>query len=200
MVYAASRRSGRGYMDFLIVLFIGISLAFDCFAVSLSAGSHGNGRRHSLALLLGSCFGIFQAGMLFLGHFGAFSLIHLISGLDHWVAFGILVLIGSKMMFDGVRGDEEEGSRNFFSPETLVALSLATSIDALGVGLSLALIGDGIVRIAIVAGLVSFLFSVAGIYLGRRLSERFGKRFEIVGGIILIAIGTRILLEHLFSA
>jgi len=85
---------------------------------------------------------------------------------------------------------------NFFSLGTLIALSVATSIDALGVGLSLALIAESILVVALAAGVVSFLFSVVGALLGGRLAERFGNRFEIIGGLILIVIGTRILLEH----
>jgi len=101
------------------------------------------------------------------------------------------------MVYGGTGAGEGEKVKDYFSPGTLLALSLATSIDALGVGLSFALIGDGMVVMALVAAVVSFLFSVAGTFLGGRLSERFGERFEIIGGMILIVIGTRILLEHM---
>jgi len=183
-------------MDLLVVLFLGISLALDCFAVSLSAASHGQGKRLGLGLVLGSCFGVSQAGMLLAGSFAGYFMVDLISGFDHWVAFGILLAVGLKMICEGVKGNGEGGEKNFFSLGTLIALSVATSIDALGVGLSLALIAESILVVALAAGVVSFLFSVVGALLGGRLAERFGNRFEVIGGLILIVIGTRILLEH----
>jgi putative Mn2+ efflux pump MntP len=184
-------------MDILLILFLGISLAFDCFAVSLSAGSCSQEKRLHTALVLGSCFGVFQGGMFLAGFFSARFLVFLVSAFDHWVAFGILLVVGLKMVYEGIGVSESEGVKNYFSPETLVVLSLATSIDALGVGLSYALIGDGVVVMALVAGVVSFLFSVTGTFLGGKLSEHFGERFEIIGGLILIAIGIRIVLEHM---
>lgn len=184
-------------MDPFLILFLGISLAFDCFAVSLSAGSRSPEKRLRIALVLGSCFGVFQGGMFLAGYFSAGFLVYLVSAFDHWVAFGILLVVGLKMVYGGTGAGEGENVKDYFSPGTLLALSLATSIDALGVGLSFALIGDGMVVMALVAAVVSFLFSVAGTFLGGRLSERFGERFEIIGGMILIVIGTRILLEHM---
>lgn len=184
-------------MDLFLILFLGIPLAFDCFAVSLSAGSRSPGKRLHIALVLGSSFGVFQGGMLLAGFFSAGFLVFLVSAFDHWLAFGILLVVGLKMVYEGIGERKGEKVKDYFSLGTLLALSLATSIDALGVGLSFALIGDGIVVMALVAGVVSFLFSVAGTFLGGRLSERFGDRFEIIGGVILIAIGTRILLEHM---
>lgn len=184
-------------MDLFLILFLGISLAIDCFAVSLSAGSRSPEKRLHIALVLGTCFGVFQGGMLLAGFFSAGFLVFLVPAFDHWVAFGILLVVGLKMVYEGISEREGDKVKNYFSLVTLLALSFATSIDALGVGLSFALIGDGIVIMSLIAGVMSFLFSVAGTFLGGRLSERYGEKFEIIGGMILIAIGTRILLEHM---
>ncbi|MCQ8894505.1 MAG: manganese efflux pump MntP family protein [Methanolinea sp.] len=184
-------------MEILLVVLIGISLAIDCFAVSISAASSCPGKKIPLSLVLGTFFGVFQAGMILAGYFGGSSLVGVIGGFDHWVAFGILCLVGGKMVYEGLYGEEGVRKTDFFSLPTLGVLSLATSMDALGVGLSLAFIADGIFLVALGAGLISFLFAISGVALGDRLALHYGKRFEVIGGLILVAIGIRILTGHL---
>jgi putative Mn2+ efflux pump MntP len=121
-----------------------------------------------------------------------------IASFDHWLAFGLLALVGSKMIL-GARSDGHGERRSLNDPTSgwdLVMLSIATSIDALAVGLSLALIGSGIVLPALVIGLVAAAFTSAGMLLGRQIGTRWGKRVEILGGLILFAIGIKIVLEH----
>ncbi|MEM2123999.1 MAG: manganese efflux pump [Methanolinea sp.] len=183
-------------MDPHVVLALAVSLAIDCFAVSLSAGNRDREKRLRTGLVLGLCFGAFQSGMVLAGHLSASALVAVISRFDHWVAFGILSLIGVKMVAEGA-GNGGESTFCDISPGTVVALSVATSLDALGVGFSLGFVSGGIVPVAVAAGVASFLFSLWGSLLGGRLAEKYGRRFEIVGGVVLAAIGTRILLEHL---
>jgi len=115
---------------------------------------------------------------------------------DHWIAFAILSLIGVKMLYEGIRGDADRMHRDYFAPSPLVILAVATSIDSLGVGLSLAFVEDSILAVAVAAGAISFIFSFTGAMLGGVMTRRFGEKTEILGGVILIGIGIRILLEH----
>lgn len=183
-------------MDPRIVLGLAVSLAIDCFAVSLSAGNRDREKRLRTGLVLGLCFCAFQSGMIIAGHLSASALVAVISRFDHWVAFGILLFIGLKMIAEGA-GNEEERMFDDLSLGTVMALSIATSLDALGVGFSLGFISGGIVPMAVAAGVASFLFSLWGSLLGGKLAEEYGRRFEIVGGVVLAAIGTKILSEHL---
>lgn len=183
-------------MDTSLIIFIGISLAMDCFAVSLAAGTSHSRRKFSLALILGTFFGVFQAGMMLMGWGLGSALYALIMHFDHWIAFAILSLIGVKMIYEGIRGDADRMHRDYFAPSPLVILAVATSIDSLGVGLSLAFVEDSILAVAVAAGAISFIFSFAGAMLGGVMTRRFGEKTEILGGVILIGIGIRILLEH----
>lgn len=184
-------------MDFLLIALIGISLAVDCFAVSLSASTADPSRRLRIALVLGSAFGMFQAGMMLLGWAAGSALVEQISVFDHWIAFFILSLIGGKMIYEGLTGEEGCRKSDCLYLPTLFILAVVTSIDSLGVGLSLAFVAQDIFMVATVAGLMSFIFAFAGAMLGGILAGKFGKRFEILGGIILIGIGLRIIVEHL---
>lgn len=124
----------------------------------------------------------------------------IISALDHWIAFGLLALIGAKMIYEGTKKDEDRNGPADLKLHTLLVLSVATSIDALMVGFSFAFLGilqTSIVLPIAVIGTVTFGLSLVGFYFGCGLGKRFGHRIEIVGGLVLIAIGLRILLEHL---
>ncbi|MCU0631806.1 MAG: manganese efflux pump MntP family protein [Methanolinea sp.] len=183
-------------MDLPIIILVGISLAIDCFAVSLAAATSNPSRRIHLALVMGAFFGLFQAGMMLLGWVAGSAMVNQISGFDHWFAFIILSLIGGKMIYEGLFGGEERKKPDYFSLSTLLILAVATSIDSLGVGLSLAFVAQNIFLVAFLTGVISFIFACTGAMLGGILSRRYGERFEILGGIILIGIGLRILLEH----
>ena len=184
-------------MDFALIVLVGISLAVDCFAVSLAAAAASPTQRVNLALVLGTAFGLFQAGMMLLGWLAGSALVEQISGIDHWLAFVILLIIGGKMIYEGLTGGEERERRDCLLLPTLFLLAVATSIDSLGVGLTLAFVTQDILIFASVAGIMAFLFACAGAMLGGILAAKYGKGFEVLGGIILIGIGLRILLEHL---
>jgi len=183
-------------MDLSLILLVAIGLAMDCFAVSLAAGTTISSGKTRAALIIAACFGWFQAMMALLGWLAGTWLAPVIASFDHWAAFIILLLIGGKMIVEGFSGEEEQ-RRDYLSIPVLLLLSIATSIDSLGVGLSLALISSGIILEAAVIGLVSLLFAFAGVMVGGRLASRFGRPAEITGGIILILIGIRIIAGHL---
>lgn len=183
-------------METLTVLVIAIALAMDCFAVSLAAGTVIKERRLFSAAVMGIFFGTFQSAMALIGWAAGTWIAATIGFIDHWVAFVILAVIGAKMVYEGFKG-EEAPDRNYLSVPILLILSIVTSIDSLGVGLSFALLSTGIVQAIAIIGLISLIFSFAGVMLGSRLAARFGSPVEIAGGIVLIVIGIRILIEHI---
>mgnify|MGYP001767142151 FL=1 len=185
-------------MEILTVAIIAIALAFDCFAVSLGAGTVIKERRILSAAVMGLFFGGFQMGMALAGWAAGSWIASMIGFIDHWIAFCILAVIGVKMMYEGFIG-EETPDRNYLNLTTLIILAIATSIDSLGVGLSFALLSTGIVLPALIIGITSFIFSFLGVLLGSRLAAHFGRPVEIAGGIVLVGIGIRILAGHLAS-
>ncbi len=185
-------------MDFFLVVLIAIGLAMDCFAVSIAAGAAITSAKTKMALTMALFFGLFQSGMLILGWAAGVSFYDFISGFDHWIAFLILTVIGGKMIFEGLKDEKEKSPGLYTGIPVLLILSIATSIDALGVGLSFALLNTGILASATIIGAVSFIFSFAGVTFGSRLAGILGTKVEIIGGLILIIIGVRILIEHLF--
>lgn len=178
----------------LIVVAVGVSA--DAFAVSLTQGVRVRQRLHRQALVLALAFGLAQAVMPFVGWLLGSQLHAFIAPVDHWVAFGLLLLIGGKMLWEAFRpgGDEEE--RGMLRWRELLGLALATSVDALAVGLSFAFLGVDIVPAIILIGLVTAVLTYAGVLLGHRVGTRFQTPAEIVGGLVLIGIGVKILLEH----
>jgi len=181
-------------MDLATILLSSFALSLDCFAVALAAGIPGGMGRIREALRIALAFGSFQAGMPVLGWIAGEAVLSSISGFDHWIAFALLVIVGARMIHDGIAGEEEAIS---LATGPLLVLSVATSIDALAVGVSFAFLGAGILVPALVIGLFTFAVSFAGALLGGAASERWGKAMEILGGTVLIGIGLRILVEHL---
>jgi putative Mn2+ efflux pump MntP len=184
-------------MSFAEILLIAFGLAMDAFAVCLGAGTtqHIKGPRPIFRLAFH--FGLFQALMPILGWLVGSTIIQWIAPVDHWIAFGLLAFVGVRMIRSGLRGEDESDAVDPSRGATLIILSVATSIDAFAVGLSLAVLGVGIVYPAIVIGLVAGGMSLLGIFLGGRLGKAFGKRMEVIGGLILIAIGVRVVISHL---
>jgi len=181
-------------VDALTLILISLGLAMDAFAVSISCGICGRPRKWKLIAKVGLFFGGFQAGMPLIGWLAGYRLKGLISAVDHWVAFGLLSLIGAKMIYESFVLVEKR-----FDPrktKVLLALAVATSIDALAVGLSFAFLDSGILVPALVIGAVTFLVSSLGVVIGGRVGAVFEKRLEIAGGLILIGIGVKILIEH----
>lgn len=186
-------------MDLFSLLFIGIGLAMDCFAVSLGIGTGNIALSFRPVFRLSFHFGLFQGMMTLLGWLVGSTIAQLIANFDHWVALGLLAWVGTRMIIDGFKKDKDEKKRSDPSRGgTLVLLAVATSLDAMAVGLSLALVNVNIVISSLLIGMISALLSLLGLMLGHRLGVAFGKRMEIVGGLILNGIGLRILITHLF--
>jgi putative Mn2+ efflux pump MntP len=186
-------------VSFTEILLLAVALAMDAFAVSLVAGTLKTIRGPRAHFRLAFHFGLFQFLMPLIGWYAGVKIVDLIAAFDHWIAFGLLAFVGGRMLISGFRGDQDAFDGDPSRGYTLIALSVATSIDALAVGLSLGVVRLSIWYPAVVIGLVAAAFSLAGIRLGRKLGVAFGKRMEIIGGLILLAIGLRILLSHLLE-
>lgn len=178
-------------------MLIAVGLAMDAFAVSLGVGTCGQANDRRSIFRLSFHFGLFQAMMPVIGWLAGTTIDQYISTIDHWIAFGLLSYVGGRMVWQGIKGEEASYLGNPSRGRMLVILAVATSIDALAVGLSLAMIGVPVVGPAIMIGVVTFILSFIGLKVGCRLGEKFGQRVEIVGGVILILIGLRILISHL---
>lgn len=178
------------------LLLIAIGLAMDAFAVSVGKGITLKRVRLSHALTAGIWFGGFQALMPIAGFFLATSFADYVTSIDHWIAFGLLMLIGLNMIRETIWGDEESHDNNF-GFRTMLLMAIATSIDAMAVGISMAFLDVNIWTSAAVIGIVTLLLSAAGTYLGHIFGSRLGSKAGILGGIILIAIGIKIVIEHL---
>lgn len=170
----------------------------DAFAVSLGVGTGQVAYSTRSKVRLAFHFGVFQAGMTLFGWLGGNTIEPLIRNLDHWIAFLLLGYVGGKMVWSGFHQDKESYATDPTRGGLMVLLSVATSIDALAVGLSMAILRAPILIPSLVIGVVAFLLSAVGLFCGCYFGGRLGKRMEIVGGLLLIAIGLRILLEHLF--
>jgi manganese efflux pump family protein len=184
-------------MDIATILLIAVGLAMDAFAVSIASGLSTNAQqKRKNALIIASFFGGFQMFMPLIGWAVGLSLQDLIVGIDHWIAFGLLAFIGAKMIFDSTK-KEQESNNGVLRLASLLTLAVATSIDALMVGLSFAFLQTSIILPIIIIGVVTFALSFIGFIFGYALGQVFESRVKIMGGIILILIGVKILLDHL---
>ena len=181
-------------MSFLEILLIAVGLAMDAFAVALSAGTTGHGQKLRPALRISFHFGLFQFLMPVVGWLLGTRLQQYIAGYDRWVAFGLLVFVGAHMIYESFQREPDELPGDPTRGLRLVTLCIATSLDALAVGLSLAMIGQPIWYPSVVIGVVTAVLSLLGIHLGNRLRGTFGKGMELAGGVILIGIGVKLLL------
>lgn len=185
-------------MDFIEVLLIGIGLSMDSFSVSVCKGLTTKKFSWRMALVCGLWFGGFQALMPIVGYLLGTQFQEFIESYDHWIAFGLLFLIGANMIREAVWGNKEEGKNtDSLDVKTMLFLAIATSIDALAVGISFGCIQANIVTAVIVIGVTTFLFSILGVKIGNLFGSKYEKTAGIFGGIILILIGLKILLEHL---
>jgi putative Mn2+ efflux pump MntP len=185
-------------MPVLEVLLIAVSMAMDAFAVCLVAGSLNQASGGRSAFRLSFHFGLFQFIMPVLGWLAGRTLEPIIKNYDHWVAFGLLAFVGGRMILGALQGEEShppDPSRGW----TLVALSIAVSIDALAIGLSLGVLGISVWYPAFVIGVVTGLLSLLGLRLGHQFGSRLGRPVEIIGGLVLIGIGIRIVITHLMG-
>lgn len=170
----------------------------DAMVVSLCAGASGYTSSLRPALRISFAFGLFQAIMPIFGWLAGSVVSNLAAGIDHWLAFGLLAFVGFRMIRSGLQPEGSDPSCDPTQGSTLLILSIATSIDALAVGFSIALLSASILLPAVLIGLVTFSLSYLATHMGRRINLGLGKRMEIVGGLVLTLIGLRILIAHLF--
>ena len=183
----------------LSVILLGIGLSMDAFAVSVCKGLGTTKVQWKHLLCAGAWFGAFQALMPLIGYFLGSSFADLVTKVDHWIAFGLLALIGGNMVREALQGGEEKPADSSFAFKNMLLLAIATSIDALAVGVSLAFLQVNIWLAVAIIGLTTACFSAVGLLIGKKVGSRFHSGAELLGGIILIAIGLKILIEHLFS-
>ena len=184
-------------MSFVEILLIGIGLSMDAFSVSICKGLTTKRFSWKMALICGLWFGFFQALMPMIGYFLGAQFEQFITSVDHWIAFGLLFLIGANMIREALSKKTENVSDAGLGFKTMLLLAIATSIDALAVGISFACIQVKIWSSVLIIGVTTFLFSILGVKIGNVFGSRFEKSAGIIGGIILILIGLKILLEHL---
>ncbi len=183
-------------MDILSILLIALGLAMDAFAVAVSSGFIIKNLKLNNALKIAAFFGTFQLIMPIIGWFAGMTVSRFISGFDHWVAFGLLLIVGLHMIYESLKCGSAGSKINPLNIFVLFTLAIATSIDALAVGLSLSFLKVAIIMPSIIIGIVTFCLSFLGVYIGNKVGHFFERRIEFVGGLILIGIGIRILLEH----
>jgi len=186
-------------MSFLEIFLISLGLASDAFAVSISAGSIGTTVGPRAIFRLSFHFGLFQFLMPILGWLAGLRIQNYIQSFDHWIAFGLLLWVAIHMILSAKNDNERIIQQDPSRGMMLVILSVATSLDALAIGLSLALLQVSIWYPAVVIGIVTGVVSFIGILLGRQFSKKVGERAAIIGGILLILIAIRILLSHIYS-
>jgi len=186
-------------MGWISLLALAVALAMDAFAVAIVAGLTLKPISRRQVFRLAFHFGLFQALMPTLGWLAGTAVHKYIAAFDHWIAFGLLAFVGGRMLWEAVHNQEGEPSESNdpTSGWSLVVLSVATSIDALAVGLSLAMLGSMIVVPALVIGIVAASFTALGMVIGRRIGLIWGTRVEVLGGLILVGIGIKIVIEHL---
>lgn len=183
-------------MGAIEILLISIGLAMDAFAVSVCKGLAMKKMSWKNAIIIGLYFGIFQAVMPVIGYFLGTTFERFITNVDHWVAFILLVGIGINMVKEAFDKESENRNDNV-DVKTMLVLSIATSIDALAIGITFACLKIHIVMPVITIGLITFIISVIGVKIGNRFGDKYEKKAEIMGGVILILLGIKILLEHL---
>ena len=182
-------------MSYAELLILAVGLSMDAFAVAVCKGLSVKKLKFSQMLITGTYFGFFQALMPLVGYMLGKQFESLITDIDHWVAFALLVIIGVNMIRESRIDDDE--LNDMFTPRIMLPLALATSIDALAVGITLAFLRVDIVSSVSFIGIITFVLSSVGVKLGNLFGSRYKSISEVIGGIVLIAIGAKILLEHL---
>jgi len=183
-------------MNLFAVVVLAFSMSADAFAAALGKGAVLHRPRLGEAFRTGLVFGIVEAITPVIGWAAGLAASVYIAAIDHWIAFGLLAVIGGKMIWDSVRRPLEEERPNRHSTGLLLMTAIGTSVDAMAVGVTLAFLDVNIVTTALAIGLATFVMTTVGILLGRFIGERFGRVAETLGGVGLILIGTKILIEH----
>lgn len=184
-------------MQLLTIIIIAVGLAMDAFAVSVVSGSVYKQLKIKHAFRMAAFFGGFQAIMPLIGSLAGMSIKEYIAGFDHWMAFALLSAVGVKMIYESFKITRTEEN---FNPENilvLLTLSVATSIDALVVGITLSILRVSIITAVIIIGLVTFVLSYLGVFIGKKFGHFFENKIEAIGGLVLIGLGVKILFEHL---
>jgi manganese efflux pump family protein len=184
-------------VGFLSLLFIAVGLSADCFAVALSGSCTIRTLSRFQMLRASLSFGLFQAVMPVLGWLAGRTFVSFIGGFDHWLTFALLGFVGGRMIWESFHPEHEEKRIDITKGLILLTLSIATSIDALAVGLSFAFLKVNILTASLTIGVTCFLVTIIGFLLGKKVGELVGKRAELIGGLILIGISLRILLTHM---
>lgn len=184
-------------MKNLEIILIAFGLAMDCFAVSITVGATNKKVTLSRTIEVAIFFGGFQALMPILGWLLGLSVKSYIENIDHWIAFGLFLIIGGRMIYESFKKTAEKRPLNIDNIWIIIALSIATSIDALIAGTSFGVIKVSIIKTVIIFGSITFFVSLLGIFVGKKYGYFWGNKAEFIGALVLIGIGTKILLEHL---
>ncbi|SES71658.1 manganese efflux pump MntP [[Clostridium] polysaccharolyticum] len=186
-------------MSYQEIFLIGVGLSMDAFAVALCKGLNMKKVNYVHTIIIALFFGGFQAFMPLIGWFLGKSFESCIKSVDHWIAFALLAYIGGKMVYEAIKGEEEkeETAGDKLDLKELTIMAVATSIDALAVGITLAFLKVSIASSITIIGITTFVLSFGGVMIGNRFGMKFKSKAEIAGGVILILIGLKILLEHL---
>jgi len=183
-------------MNLITIILIAVGLGVDAFSVAIGIGSTNIKKSWTPVLRLAAAFGLFQFVMPIVGWLAGLTVVEIIESFDHWIAFSLLALVGGKMIWEGFGKESDEDKVDQTVGWPLLMLSIATSIDALAVGFSFSVLRTPILLPAIVIGIVCFMMTVTGMIFGNILAKIFGKKVEIFGGLVLIAIGIKILMNH----
>lgn len=185
-------------MLFPEIILLAVGLSMDSLAVSVTGGAVIRNCTAGNIVKIASVLGVFQAGMTAVGYLMGLGFEQYIRAFDHWIAFCLLFYLGGKMIYDGLNQTDEDCKFNPLCNKTLCGLGIATSIDALAVGISLAVLKNPLMLEAATIGAVTFAFSAFGVFFGSRFGRKIDLKLDVIGGMILIAIGIKILIEHLF--
>ena len=184
-------------MSFISIFLIALALSMDAFSVAMAIGAAGRGHSSIAVIRLATAFGIFQFVMPILGWLLGKTVVSYIVNYDHWIALGLLLIVGLRMIKEYFDKDEKERTKDPTKGWSLLVLSIATSIDALAVGVSFAFFDVNIYYASAVIGIVCFIITALGMIFGKALSRILGKKAVLLGGIVLIAIGIKIVVEHM---
>ena len=185
-------------MEFISIIVIAFGLAMDAFAVSVASGAAYKQLQLKHAFRMAAFFGGFQAFMPLIGALAGLSFKGYIVNIDHWVAFAILSAVGGKMIYESFKISGIEKNFNPSNILVLLTLSVATSIDALAVGITLSLVAINILAAVVIIGLITFILAYSGVYIGKKFGHFFENKIEALGGLFLIFLGIKILIEDLF--
>ena len=184
-------------MELLTIALISIGLAMDAFAVSIGVGTAGQIGSLRGKIRLATHFGIFQAGMTALGWLAGETIVQYVKEFDHWIAFALLGYVGINLILSGLHENGKAFEQDPSTGHVLVVLSFATSIDAFAVGLSIAFLNVPVLLSVVMIGLVALILSAVGLFAGLYLGKTFGKKMEILGGLVLLGIGVRVVITHI---